>query len=237
MGFWPKWKGISEFFSVEATKSFKNRAHDAFKDEKEREFAKDYLNQIYSNIRSAETILRNSIIRLFFIFFLFYLLINTQINELGIGPIKVGDISLVIKILPLLISINYYEVISIWIMVSFQKKMGYEVLSALYSPIIKNDLQIGLYVASTPHLLEIYYEKIIKKGFLSNVNSNIYDIFLFSIIVGAILIECLIFSICYKKFGSDYLLSFVLSASFIFLLKSILNAIISYHIINQEDPH
>lgn len=97
---------------VVANKSIRKRIAEAFKDDKYN-LSKDYLEQIYLNLHITETTLRQSIIRIFFLFFLFLLLINTENNELNLQIIKVTDVTFILKFIPLLIAINYYELISL----------------------------------------------------------------------------------------------------------------------------
>ena len=124
------WRRISNDVGVK--NSIQERVAETFKGDKYN-ISKDYLEQIYTNMHITETTLRQSIIRLFFLFFLFLLVMNTKNSELDLGIIKVTDISLILKFIPLLISINYYELISLILIYFLQQRM---VMNILYFFII-----------------------------------------------------------------------------------------------------
>jgi hypothetical protein len=220
------WRRISNDVGVK--NSIQERVAETFKGDKYN-ISKDYLEQIYTNMHITETTLRQSIIRLFFLFFLFLLVMNTKNSELDLGIIKVTDISLILKFIPLLISINYYELISLILIYFLQQRMVMNILYFLHKPIVDNDLDEILFSSSIPHSIEIILTHMTNEnGIVNSINIFLYALTILIIMFGAIVFECSIFYSCFQKFGtSDWLLWMILIISLIIILKSILSVILS----------
>ena len=202
----------------------------AFKDDNERKFAENYLNQIYSNSQRTEEKLRKSLIRLFLLGFISYLLLNSSTNELLIGFIKVNDFTLIIKLMPLLISINFYELMSLIIGLSMQIRLTHLLIKFLHEPISDTGLDAFLFPSTTPHYLHFITMKI--PGLKKYPYLFSYIILVFIIVVSPFIIEIFIIYMCLLRFGIyDSLLQATIITSFI------INVIICMMLsVSEESP-
>jgi hypothetical protein len=108
--------------------------------------AKDFLQQLHSENQNLRAGFRGSMIRLFF-FGLFILLSASSVSEATIGPIKITDLSIIIKILPLLIAANYYELISLWGTQSLVADTIYRICEIYFKTLRENDLDFFYSIA------------------------------------------------------------------------------------------
>jgi hypothetical protein len=203
-------------------KTIKEMVGDSFRDHDSREYAKEYLSCISSNNQFLETETRRSLIRSFLLFGLFFLLIGASVEEVTLGPIKIKDISIIEKFLPLLVAVNYYELISLIIMRRLFLETEGRMVEILSKNIYKNDLETFLF----PNSIPLWSEKIFEKsyeGIVYKINDNINLFISLIIFLGAFLFEGYAFYMCFVLFGvSDIILWSVLIVSVLFLLKGFL---------------
>lgn len=192
-----------------------DRISKAFKDDNERKFAENYLNQLYLNSHYTEERLRKSVIRLFLLGLVSYLLFNKSINELMLGFIKINDFTLIIKLMPLLISINFYEFASLYESFQLQEALILNIIRFLHKPIYDASLAPFLCPSTTPNYVFIIagHLPVLKKyPFMLS-----YMLLMFVIISSAFLMDCFIIYMCILRFGiQDLLLQIVIITSFIF---------------------
>ncbi len=229
---WTSW--ITDAVDVEIAKSISERVHDAFQGNKEREILKDYLQQIYSNLQITEIAVRKSMMRLVFLIFMFFLLMNTQVDELGVGPLKVKDFSIIIILLPLLISINFYELISLGNNFFSQKRLVRRIFLFAYAPIEKNNLELFLEPSLTPLYNEGILQGLTDGGYLRMLSSNLQTMIVVLTILSSIIMEVFVFSACFKKFGFNLLLIMALIVSLVFFIKTYIDMIIWTKIANYD---
>lgn len=203
-------------------KTIKEIVKDSFPDHDSREYAKEYLSCISSNNQFLETETRRSLIRSFLLFGLFFLLIGASVEEVTLGPIKINDISIIEKFLPLLVAINYYELISLILMRRLFLETEGRIVEILYKSIYKNDLEGFLFPNSIPMWADTIFQKSYE-GIIYKINDATHYLISLIIIVGGILFECYAFYICFIHFGvSDIVLWSVLIVSVLFLFKGFL---------------
>jgi len=189
----------------------KERVSKAFNDYNERDFAEIYLNQLFSNSQRTEDKLRKSIIRIFYISFIFFLLYNYSANDFLIGFFKLDKITLasVIKLMPLLISINYYELMSLIHSLSMQARLITQIIRFLHRPIYDAGLESYLLPSATPHYL--YYINNRLPGYKKYLFKFFYVFVVVVVLGSALLIEGLIIVMCGMRFGSDDVLLIIVS--------------------------
>lgn len=194
----------------------------AFIGDNERSIVEKYLERIYSNSQVTETALRKSITRIFLLFFVFFLLTEAIINQMDIGPIKLNNFNLIIKILPLVIAINYYELVSLYSAHILQVIMIRVIFETFYNPIVKRDLQTFLYPSSMPdYSYAILNQMRGKRGILDVLDNSLYMLFSMTIILAGIIFECLVFYECFQKFGLfDPLLWLITMVALLFVIES-----------------
>jgi hypothetical protein len=202
--------------------NLEKRVKTAFKEDNERNIIGSYLERIYSNSQAADAALRQSIIRLFFLFFLFFLLINTSIGEIDFGILKIKDINLITKIIPLIISINYYELVSLMVIVILQQRLIDAIFSTIYKPIKDEHLSLLLYPCSTTISSEAISRFMPDNRKFGKFSADLATIFTIVIVAGAIICLCWIFVVCFETFGMlDWMLWIIFIISLLFLVKSI----------------
>jgi hypothetical protein len=203
-------------------KTIKELVGDSLRDVNSREYAKEYLSCISSNNQLIETETRKSLIRVFLLFGLFFILIGASFEEITLGPIKMKDISIIEKLLPLLVAVNYYELTSLICMRRLLIETEGRIVESLFPDFYKNGLHGYLF----PNLVPLWANEIFAKsheGIVHKVDDFIFIFIGLIVISGAILFECYAFYICFVLFGvSDIILWAVLILAILFLLKGFL---------------
>jgi hypothetical protein len=96
------------------TKSIRQRIDEIQSNKNSYEFLEKNLNTLQSSLEKLDSQSRQLTLQLFLLFFTFELLTRAAISEINLGYFKIGDLTLVIKILPIVISYTYYEAITIF---------------------------------------------------------------------------------------------------------------------------
>lgn len=205
-------------------KSLEERVQDAFgKDGNSGSFtAKDFLQQLDLDNQNLRSGFRSSVIRLFFFFGLFILLSTASVSEATIGPIKITNLSIIIKCLPLLIAVNYYELISLYGTSSLLWYTTYAICHKYFESFDKSDLDFFFNLNFFADF-EKFSGWAFEDGVLKTID-GIITIFLTAIILfAAFLFECYAFYFCFSTFGVyDLFMWIILFSSIVVIAKTVI---------------
>lgn len=205
--------------------SMKERIRNAFKEDNERSFARDYLERLYSNLESTEKGLRQSLIRISLLIFISFLLLRNP-TEVDLGFLKINS-TIILQYMPLLISINYYELTSLACTFAMQMKIVDAFFSQMLKPINDMKLQLFLYPSSTPHCLELINRNLSEECTIKYLNNKIYLGVLLIILFLPIVLDAYFLIKCLEIFGLDMMLLITSLIALIIIIKSILTFIIN----------
>jgi hypothetical protein len=205
------------------------RVNNAFNDINEREFVdKIYLNQLYSNSRITAGELRNSIVRIIFLYFVFYLLFTSSIKEVNFGPVKISDLNLLIKIMPLLIAISYYDLSSLMASLTAQERLIFQIFKFMHKPIRDMGLDSFLFPSTSPLYTFHLNQNIYEKSILVQVYSKLYILLEVFLLLSGILVEYEIIKFCFQRYGFDDSLLWIVSiSSIVFVVLALLELLIN----------
>ena len=86
---------------------------------------------------------------LFFIMIIFELLNKAVIQEITLGPIKITDITIIQKLIPVIVAYIYYEQMSYFIMRGFYIELHNVIILENYKSIVDNNLENFFFPVST----------------------------------------------------------------------------------------
>lgn len=86
---------------------------------------------------------------LFFIMIIFELLNKAVIQEITLGPIKITDITIIQKLIPVIVAYIYYEQMSYFIMRRFYIELHNVIILENYKSIVDNNLENFFFPVST----------------------------------------------------------------------------------------
>jgi len=206
-----------------------DRVNNAFDGDNERKIAdKFYLNQIYLNSRITAGELRNSIIRIIFLYFIYYLLFTSSVKEINFGPVKISDLDLLIKIMPLLIAISYYDLSSLMASLTVQGRLIFQIFKFMHKPIRDMGLDSFLLPSASPFYTYNLNQNIYKKGVLVQIYSKLYILLEIFLLLSGILVEYVIIKFSFQRYGfEDILLWIVAISSIVFVVLAFLELLIN----------
>lgn len=117
---------------------------DVVNDEASQEFLPDYLGAIHGNMDKTVSRIYTSTVTIVVLVVLFELARNSIVSEFSLGPIRISDLSLLQKLVPVAIAYTYYGLASLLATVGLQRAL----IDAIYAE------QYPVYYA---HHLEYFY--------------------------------------------------------------------------------
>jgi len=206
-----------------------DRVNNAFDGDNERKIVdKFYLNQIYLNSRVTAGELRKSISRIIFLYFIFYLLFTSSVKEVNFGPVKISDLDLLIKIMPLLIAISYYDLSSLIASLTTQERLIFQIFKFMHKPIRDMGLDSFLLPSASPFYTYNLNQNIYKNGVLVHIYSKLYILLEVFLLLSGILVEYVIIKSNFRKYGfEDILLWIVAISSIVFVVLAFLELLIN----------
>lgn len=208
-----------------SVKSIRDRVQDAFGkgSSVDSNTAKDFLQVLLLKMQIILDRERNSLLRLFFLFALFILFSTASVAEATFGPIKITELSLITKILPLLIAINYYELVTLWASHSLLVETINNMYRLIHEPIIKNDLTFFM-TSDWLFGFELFTDWIQDDYIFKKINNFIMNSIIWGIALSALLFECYAFVRCFSIFGVfDLSLWIILIFAIITLAKTVIS--------------
>jgi hypothetical protein len=182
--------------------------------------AKDFLQQLHSENHILRVGFRSSLLRLFFFFGLFILLSTASVSEATIGPIKITDLSIIIKILPLLAAANYFELVSLLATANLVRETTFVISSVCFKSLHETDLDYFFDLSSFA-AFEKFSSWVYEPGILKSIDELITFILTMTILFAAILFECYAFFFCFSNFGFyDLFVWIILFLSLIIFTKT-----------------
>lgn len=180
------------------------------------------------NIRDTEKNIKKSKNQLIFLVLLYFIIVQSSVESIDIGPFKIDNINIVIKIFPLLIIYKFYEFISLQCFLRSLHVAFNTTISKLYPKIIDNNIEYLVKPESSVNTEEFYETRSSKK--FTKLMSTIRELNLATqlIILPLVLIIYAVY-INFSKFGfRDILVWVVLFFILLLLVQSILLFLADY---------
>jgi phosphoglycerol transferase MdoB-like AlkP superfamily enzyme len=122
----------------------RDRVEAAFAEQTARSFGHSYLEALLVGWREIAQSLRRSLALVVVLMVAFFLLKNSKTSDFTLGPIKLTNISSVLTVLPVLVSVLIYECMGLVSAFSMYREMTGEVVRSLHPSIYENDLEMML---------------------------------------------------------------------------------------------
>jgi hypothetical protein len=195
-----------------------DKVQEAFTDKKAQEYLDSYLQAIRVGMTVTEDKFLHSIQFMLLLVIVFELLIEAAISEVNLGPIKLSDLRLFQKILPVGIAYMYYTTNSFLAIRKFQREVHDTIMKHYYPSIYNSDLEYYLLPAST-----MIIEEVVAKGSSGFGSSLIYNLTIPIILImlfTPIAFEVYALIRCFAVFGmADILLWISLIVSIVFMVQ------------------
>jgi hypothetical protein len=171
-----------------------------------------------SGVEKANSQYRALALQLFLLFFAFELLTRAAISEVSLGYFKIGDLTLVIKILPIIISYTYYELSA----TIFLRKLKTNMISAYIKnelqPIFKTDLDLIIFSSTPPDAEDIITRNI--KGITATIIGNLTFPLLLVVWLGPLIFIMYSYYRIFTTYGFGDILSWIFfPVSLLFLIQ------------------
>jgi hypothetical protein len=183
---------------------------------------KEYYSELLKNLYETEKSTKRSIHYLTVLIVVYFIIIQSSVQSIDIGPFKINNLNIIINIFPLIISYKYHEFISLLCFLASIHKVFNDVYKKLYPDISQNNLDILIKPESSENTADFYTLRSSKKTakILSFLDRAIN-----SIILGSLPILVIIYSIYYSfhKFGFNSVINWIIMiCCSIYIIQSIL---------------
>ncbi len=216
-----KMKINSETKDAETKKTLVQLVDAAFSDKVARKYANEYLETIRSNWRYVESIVKRTVLLALLLMAIFELMSQSSIQEVTLGPVKLTNLTLIYKFLPLAISFCFYYLMNLIQMQITYSVIHRRIMNQVYSPISMNKIESFLPPPYTSIFGDITF--IPKQYKLYVVVEHISTVIAFGVIFGALVFEIYAFQRLFTAFGSaDILVWCILGGSLLLLLQAFL---------------
>jgi len=201
-------------------------------DETSREYMKGCLSELRSNMKDAQVEMRTLLISMLLLLALFELLARSAISEVTIGPVKVNDLSLVLKALPVLLAFTYNSVIAKMILIMLIRGMHRYIIKHIALKLFESDIDLFLFPPSTFYILNLLGPFVTLGVTPTFVIGSLFTLILFlSVIFLPIGAEIYMFWVCFARLGlKDFMVWFSLVLSLILITQSFVYLILGFKI-------
>jgi hypothetical protein len=210
------------------------RIHPLLDDESIRDFLQTCLSDIRSNVKDAQAEVCTLLVSVLVLLTLFELLLHSAISELNFGPVKISDLALVIKTLPLLIAFIYQSIVAKTVLISMLRSVHRNIIKHTFPKLYKSEIDMFLFSPSTFYILNIADSFTDQTSVKSNITWISFSVILF---LGTFLLpigsEIYMFWICFARFGFRDLFVWL---SLIFSVMFIVQALTHIGLKNKIDP-
>ena len=144
------------------------------------------------------------------------------------GPVKISDLDLLIKITPLLIAICYYDLSSLIASLTTQERLIFQIFKFMHRPIRDMGLDSFLLPSASPFYTYNLNRNIYNNGVLVQIYSKLYILLEVFLLLSGILVEYVIIKSNFRKYGfEDILLWIVAISSIVFVVLAFLELLIN----------
>lgn len=201
------------------SKSIATRIQAAIDDDT-RVFMSRYLELVRENMQQASDKFHSTFLLIIFLMAVFELLNRAAISEVTLGPFKLSDVSLLIKLLPVVIAYYYYLTCTMLAMIGAQRTVIDSVVAIMYGPLYDNDLEYYLYPVS-PLFAESLITTATKGRIISAIDaigSNFQKVIWFL----PLIFQVYAFYRCFRAFGFSSIIVWVaLVISAVFCIQGV----------------
>lgn len=195
-------------------KPLKTRVDDVFANEDSHAYAEEYLKGIRDVFAKGEAQFQRQLLQFFLFFFIFEMLIQSAITEITVGPAKLSDLSIILKVTPIVLAYTYQQLLTIFAHRLVLSKLIDEFFNKLHPVYYKNDLETFLMPFSTITLIRI---GLLREGLQQKVLSASAFLLFFVILFGCLLLIVYSFVRLFLEFGFFDVLTWVALVICVFL--------------------
>jgi hypothetical protein len=172
-----------------------------------REFLVKNIDTLQSSKEKSQDQSRLLTLQLFLLFFAFELLTRAAVSEVSIGYFKISDLTLVIKILPVIICYTYYELISMGSLRRLKSIMLFELIQSELKPPKNDDLAPIMFFGTSYEAEELIARNI--EGKTSIIVESLTLPLKLAIILGPILFIIYAYYRIFATYGFGDILSWI----------------------------
>lgn len=181
-----------------------------------------FLEELIKNLRELDAKVERLIFQFIFLYLGFELITQAAIAEISLGAFKVSDLSLVQKLMPIIIVITWYEMISMLTIRKFSSTAFERIMEKTHEKLFENDLHQLMLPPNSERLIS--WITGIKKGLSSNLLVSIY--FMLGLLVFFLGPMAIYFRMFYQLFSlfpiTDLVVWFSLGVTFVYVVLGFL---------------
>jgi hypothetical protein len=123
-----------------ATKSVWDRVSESFPED-QATYADEYLTNLRSSLKETTDALRKDSLYVLLVLVIFELLIRSAGTELNLGPLKITDVSLALRLSPVLIAYFFYDLIILSIRWHNMETIHYHLMKRFHKSVADNEFE------------------------------------------------------------------------------------------------
>ena len=201
--------------------TIKERIASALSSDDTKQQGRDYLQTIRENLRLSNTTFASRATLLLIAAVSFALLADAAVGEVTLFGVKVNNLAIVQKLIPIVVAYTYYSLFAIMAYRRLLNEVHDEIMRISFPEFYAQNLEFYCYPPSPFHIERIISSE--TTGRLSSALNTLNDPLVFAIGVGPALFEVYAFITCFRTFGGlDVVVWISLVASTSFIIQAFL---------------